>query len=67
MIYADELKEVYIKKDVAYINASIKQHLQDGSIVCHGRIGRQLIRQHLRRHRDEDGLHGDPFCRQLFL
>ena len=54
-------------QNVDRINAGIKQHLHNSGIVCHRRIGREFIRQHLRRHRDEAGLHGDPLCRQYLL
>ena len=55
------------RKHICCVNTRIGQHLQNSGVVRHGRIGRELIRQHLRRHRDKDGLHRNALCRQLFL
>lgn len=55
------------KKHVRCVNACVGQHLQNSGVVCHWRMGRELIRQHLCRHRDKDHIHGDTLCRQFFL
>ena len=55
------------RKHVCCVNVRIGQHLQNSGVVCHWRIGREFIRQHLCRHRDKDRIHGDTLCRQFFL
>ena len=55
------------RKHVCCVNARIGQHLQDSGVVCHWRMGRELIRQHLRCHRDKDRIHRNALCCQFFL
>lgn len=49
------------------VNARVGQYLKNGGIIRHGRIGGQLVCEHLRCHGNEDRVHGDVLRRQLFL
>lgn len=49
------------------VNARVGQYLKNGGIIRHGRIGGQLVCEHLRCHGNEDRVHGDALRRQLFL